>query len=47
MWFNELEANVLWFKVSIDDICCLVVHHINLWPVAFAHQIFEILSVCF
>ncbi len=47
VWLNELEANVLWLKVSIDDICCLVVHHIDLWPVAFAHQIFEILSVHF
>ncbi len=43
MWFNKLEAGLLRSEVSFDDYCCLVVHHIQFWPVAHFLKMLEIL----
>ncbi len=45
--FDELEAYLLWHKVSFYDFCSLIVHDIYHWFVTLFLVVFEILLVRF
>ncbi len=42
---HKLEGHILWLEVCFNDLCCLVIHDIDLWCVAFADKIFKVLCV--